>query len=165
MQIPDQRALSAIGLTAPVAVGYVPLGLVFGLLFVQAGGAPWLAVLSSVIVFAGAAQFMMVPMLAAGLPVSAILFATLVINLRHVFYGLPLALAVSSYAGRKGGPVLVAVPDGYAARSLRDDINQLGSVTAELFPDWEILPYDLYSPHPDLISRRLDLLARLPGMN
>ncbi|HSH28039.1 MAG TPA: transcription-repair coupling factor [Wenzhouxiangella sp.] len=78
---------------------------------------------------------------------------------------LPLALAVSNYAGRKGGPVLVAVADGYAARSLRDDINQLGSVTAELFPDWEILPYDLYSPHPDLISRRLELLARLPGMD
>src|SRR5699024_5506269 len=54
---------------------------------------------------------------------------------------------------------------GYAARSLRDDINQLGGIGAELFPDWEILPYDLYSPHPDLISRRLDLLGRLPGMN
>ncbi len=79
--------------------------------------------------------------------------------------GLPLALAISAYAGRKGGPVLVAVPDGYAARHLRDDINQLGTVDAELFPDWEILPYDLYSPHPDLISRRLDLLSRLPGMD
>lgn len=94
MQTPDQRSLSAIGLTAPVAVGYIPLGLVFGLLFVQAGGAPWLAVLSSVIVFAGAAQFMMVPMLAAGLPVTAILFATLIINLRHVFYGLSLLHAM-----------------------------------------------------------------------
>ncbi len=101
MQIPDQRALSAIGLTAPVAVGYVPLGLVFGLLFVQAGGAPWLAVLSSVIVFAGAAQFMMVPMLAAGLPVSAILFATLIINLRHVFYGLSLLHAMPASAWRR----------------------------------------------------------------
>ncbi len=79
--------------------------------------------------------------------------------------GLPLALAVSTYAGRKGGPVLVAAPDGYSARTLRDDINQVGAAKAELFPDWEILPYDLYSPHPDLISRRLDLLARLPGMD
>jgi transcription-repair coupling factor (superfamily II helicase) len=79
--------------------------------------------------------------------------------------GLPLALAISTYAGRKGGPVLVAVADGYAARHLRDDINHLGVADAELFPDWEILPYDLYSPHPDLISRRLDLLSRLPGMD
>lgn len=79
--------------------------------------------------------------------------------------GLPLALAIASFSGRKGGPVLVAAADGYTARALRDDIKRLDGVQAELFPDWEILPYDLYSPHPDLISRRLDLLARLPGMD
>src|SRR5690625_2461226 len=64
--------------------------MVFGLLFVQAGGAAWLAVASSLLVYAGAAQFMMVPMLAAGMPVGSIVLATLVINLRHVFYGLSL---------------------------------------------------------------------------
>ena len=30
-------------------------------------------------------------------------------------------------------------------------------------PDWEVLPYDQYSPLPDLISGRLATLARLPG--
>jgi transcription-repair coupling factor (superfamily II helicase) len=79
--------------------------------------------------------------------------------------GLALALALATHGARKGGPVLVAAPDGYAARRLRDDLRQLGGPKAELFPDWEILPYDLYSPHPDLISRRLDLLTRLPGMS
>src|SRR5690625_1146705 len=64
--------------------------MVFGLLFVQAGGAAWLAVASSLLVYAGAAQFMMVPMLAAGIPMGSIVLATLVINLRHVFYGLSL---------------------------------------------------------------------------
>lgn len=78
--------------------------------------------------------------------------------------GFALALAVSTWAGRKGGPVLVVSADGYSARRLRDDINLLAGVRAEIFPDREILPYDLYSPHPDLTSRRLDLLARLPGM-
>jgi len=82
--------LSIASLTTPVAVGYVPLGMVFGLLFVQAGGAAWLAVASSLLIYAGAAQFMMVPMLAAGMPVGSIVLATLVINLRHVFYGLSL---------------------------------------------------------------------------
>ncbi|MBV2182147.1 MAG: AzlC family ABC transporter permease [Castellaniella sp.] len=82
--------LSISSLTAPVAMGYIPLGAVFGFLFVQAGGAGWLAIASSLLIYAGAAQFMMVPMLAAGLPVSAIVLATLVLNLRHVFYGLSL---------------------------------------------------------------------------
>lgn len=71
-------------------MGYVPLGAVFGFLFVQAGGGAWLAIASSLLVYAGAAQFMMVPMLAAGLPIGAIALATLVLNLRHVFYGLSL---------------------------------------------------------------------------
>ena len=71
-------------------MGYIPLGIVFGFLFVQAGAAWWLAVLASVLVFAGAAQYMMIPMLAAGLSVGTIALATAIVNLRHVFYGLSL---------------------------------------------------------------------------
>ncbi|NYT85149.1 AzlC family ABC transporter permease [Pusillimonas harenae] len=74
----------------PVAMGYIPLGMVFGFLFVQAGATAWLAILASIVVYAGAAQYMMIPMLAAGLPVSTIALATLIINLRHMFYGLSL---------------------------------------------------------------------------
>jgi len=61
-----------------------------GFLFVQAGASWWLALLASIFVFAGAAQFMMIPMLSLGLPVASIALATLVVNLRHVFYGLSL---------------------------------------------------------------------------
>lgn len=71
-------------------MGYIPLGIIFGFLFVQAGAAWWLAVLASVLVFAGAAQYMMIPMLAAGLSVGTIALATAIVNLRHVFYGLSL---------------------------------------------------------------------------
>jgi transcription-repair coupling factor (superfamily II helicase) len=31
-----------------------------------------------------------------------------------------------------------------------------------VFPDWETLPYDTFSPHEDIISQRLDTLNRLP---
>ncbi len=71
-------------------MGYVPLGAVFGFLFVQAGAEGWLAVLASLLIYAGAAQYMMIPMLAAGLSLGTLAVATLVINLRHVFYGLSL---------------------------------------------------------------------------
>ena len=83
-------ATSLLSLTAPVAMGYIPLGAVFGFLLVQAGGHWSLALVSSLLVYAGAAQYMMVPMLAAGMPLAAIALATLVVNLRHVFYGLSL---------------------------------------------------------------------------
>lgn len=71
-------------------MGYIPLGTVFGFLFVQAGGAWWLAICSSLLVYAGAAQYMMIPLLAAGMSIPSIALATLIINSRHVFYGLSL---------------------------------------------------------------------------
>lgn len=89
-QKPASNRLSALALTAPVAMGYIPLGTVFGFLFVQAGGEWWLAVCASLFVFAGAAQYMMIPMLAAGMSVGTIALATLIVNSRHVFYGLSL---------------------------------------------------------------------------
>lgn len=83
-------ALSVFSLTTPVAMGYVPLGMVFGFLFVQAGAGWAMALLASLVVYAGAAQYMMVPMVAAGMPIGAIALATLLVNLRHIFYGLSL---------------------------------------------------------------------------
>ena len=57
---------SVLSLTTPVAMGYIPLGTVFGFLFVQAGAEWWLAVLSSIVVFAGAAQLVAIGMLKGG---------------------------------------------------------------------------------------------------
>lgn len=76
--------------SVPVLMGYIPLGIVFGFLFVQAGGTPLSAVLCSMFVYGGASQYMMVPMLAAGASIPAVAFATAVINLRHIFYGISL---------------------------------------------------------------------------
>lgn len=83
-------SLSIFSLTAPVAMGYIPLGMVFGFLFVQAGASWLMALCASVVVYAGAAQYMMIPMVATGMPIGAIALATLLVNLRHIFYGLSL---------------------------------------------------------------------------
>lgn len=69
-------------------MGYIPLGMAFGFLMAQTGAVWWVAPVMSVLVYAGAAQFMVVPMLAAGETLAAIAVATLVVNLRHIFYGL-----------------------------------------------------------------------------
>lgn len=101
-------------LTTPVAMGYIPLGIVFGFLFVEAGGDPWLAIAASVWVYAGAAQFMMVHMLAAGLPLGAIALATLVVNLRHVFYGISLLKAVPPAGWRRWYCIFALTDETYA---------------------------------------------------
>ncbi len=74
----------------PVAMGYLPAGIAFGVLMSAAGLPAWLALLLSVTVYAGAAQYAAIPMLAGGAGVLALAVNTAVINLRHVFYGLPL---------------------------------------------------------------------------
>ena len=85
----------------PVFMGYVPLGIVFGFLFVQAGGSWEMAALASLIVYGGASQYMMIPMLVASMPVAAIALATLVINLRHVFYGISLLTKIPQHGWKR----------------------------------------------------------------
>lgn len=71
-------------------LGYLTIGLAFGLLLVKAGLPWWMAPLMSVVVYAGAAQFMALGLLAAGTGYLEILVLTLVLNARHMVYGLSL---------------------------------------------------------------------------
>ena len=82
---------SPLRASLPVLFGYVPLGIAFGVLFAGLGY-PWFyAPLMSVIVYTGAAQFMSVSLLAAGAGLLEIGLTTLLLNARHLFYGLSLA--------------------------------------------------------------------------
>ena len=78
---------AAFRASIPVLFGYLPLGVAFGLLF-NALGYPWYyATLSGLVIFAGAAQFLSVGLLAAHAGLMSIFAATLFLNLRHIFYG------------------------------------------------------------------------------
>lgn len=82
--------LSIFKITLPVFFGYLALGIAFGLIFTNAGYPWWLSTFMSIIVFAGAAQFIAIGLLAAGTPITAILITELFVNIRHIFYGLSL---------------------------------------------------------------------------
>lgn len=67
----------------PIAVGYIPIAIAFGLL-AKSAGLPGLAVvLMSVLVYAGASQFAGVNLIAAGAAVGEIVMTAFIINLRH----------------------------------------------------------------------------------
>ncbi|MDT4786421.1 Transcription-repair-coupling factor [compost metagenome] len=76
---------------------------------------------------------------------------------------LSLAIAEAASAGKRFTLLLTA--DSQTAERLEQE---LGFFAPELdvlhFPDWETLPYDLFSPHQDIISQRVDTLYRLPGV-
>ena len=74
----------------PVAMGYLPAGIAFGVLAQVAGIPMWAVMMLSIVLYAGAAQYACLPMLSAGLPISNLATNIAAINLRHVFYGMPL---------------------------------------------------------------------------
>ena len=79
-----------------------------------------------------------------------------------------LAHAVAAAASQHTGPLLVVARDNHGAHQLEADLHTLLGGDAELpvlhLPDWETLPYDRFSPHPDIVSQRLATLARLPAL-
>lgn len=80
----------AFPLTIPVLLGYLAIGIAFGLL-VEHAGYPWyLAFLMSAFIYAGAGQYIGIGMLAAGAGVLEIAAVTLLVNSRHMVYGLSL---------------------------------------------------------------------------
>lgn len=76
--------------TFPVLFGYIPLGMTFGMLFQDLGYAWYFATLMAIVVYAGAAQFMIIGLLLAGAGLLEIFVAILLLNSRHIFYGLSL---------------------------------------------------------------------------
>ncbi|NOX92693.1 MAG: transcription-repair coupling factor, partial [Gammaproteobacteria bacterium] len=95
-------------------------------------------------------------------------------------YGCSDALAIAEAAQSADGPVVVITPDTpsatrleYAIRFFCDnqhtdnDHRQKESHNGPpvlTFADWETLPYDVFSPHQDIISERLATLSRLPNL-
>lgn len=74
--------------SVPVMLGYIFLGIAFGLLLQDAGYSFVWAFLISVIVYAGSMQFVLVSLLTGGAGLLYTAVMTFFINGRHIFYGL-----------------------------------------------------------------------------
>lgn len=96
--------------TVPVLTGYLFLGAGFGILLSEAGYGPGWALLMSVCVYAGSGQYLLVNLLTAGASLAANAVATLLVNVRHLFYGISL---VDTYrnAGKKKHYMIFALTD------------------------------------------------------
>ena len=71
-----------VGVISPVLMVYVAIGMAYGVLAVDNGIPPWLAVLMSALVYAGTAQLVGVQMIALSLPPLSIIVTAAVINAR-----------------------------------------------------------------------------------
>ena len=66
-------------------------------------------------------------------------------------------MAIASAAQQHPGLTLIITNTSADALQLEEDIRFFGSdLDTLLFPDWETLPYDVFSPHQDIISQRIE---------
>ena len=84
-----------------VWLGLFALGMGLGVLVTSNGLPWWLAPILSGAIYAGSVEFLLVGMVVASAPLSAIALTTLLVNARHVFYGLSFPLQQVRGWGRK----------------------------------------------------------------
>jgi transcription-repair coupling factor (superfamily II helicase) len=84
-------------------------------------------------------------------------------------HGCSLDLLISNATSEYKGLIVVITSDSSQAYSAESNIQFFTNTTSSdsnvhIFPDWETLPYDVFSPHEDLISERLKTLYQLQNI-
>ncbi len=75
------------------------------------------------------------------------------------------SLAIAEAAGASRRFTLLLTEGSQSAERLQEELRFFAPDLPVLhFPDWETLPYDLFSPHQDIISQRIAALYQLPEL-
>ncbi len=79
--------------------------------------------------------------------------------------GAALSLAIAEAASNAERFTLLLTADSQSAERLQEELAFFAPTLPVLhFPDWETLPYDVFSPHQDIISQRIAALYQLPEL-
>ncbi|MGR9050956.1 AzlC family ABC transporter permease [Halobacillus faecis] len=95
----------------PIMLGYLPIALTYGVLASRTGMTNLELTLMSVLVFAGAAQFLAVGMVAAGTGMIEIIIATFVLNFRHFVMSLSFVNRLKGMALKAKLPLSLGLTD------------------------------------------------------
>ena len=90
-----------LGAAVPVALGYFPIAFSFGVAATQSGFTGLEAFALSLLIYAGASQFLALALLSSGAPVLVVAFTLIAMNLRHVLYGPSLMKRAGADARRR----------------------------------------------------------------
>tara|TARA_R110000868_G_scaffold84822_6_gene238954 strand:+ start:22853 stop:26233 length:3381 start_codon:yes stop_codon:yes gene_type:complete len=75
------------------------------------------------------------------------------------------SLNIAKLAQQTQQPMFIITPDMATALRLERELDFFAADLPHfVFPDWETLPYDNFSPHQDIISARLHTLQQLPNL-
>lgn len=105
---------AAFPYTIPVLMGYLAIGLVFGWMLAAAGYGPVWAGAMSLTIYAGSGQYLGVELLAQAAPLLQTAFLTLMINFRHLVYGLSMLDKFRGMGWRKLYMIFALTDETYA---------------------------------------------------
>lgn len=98
----------------PVMYGYLFLGITFGILLKEQGYGAFWAFISSTFIYAGAGQFLMCRFIDYNVPLLTCAVMTLLLNSRHIFYGLSFLTRFKSLGKLKVIPILELTDETYS---------------------------------------------------
>ncbi|SEF74712.1 AzlC family ABC transporter permease [Marinobacterium lutimaris] len=115
---PGPQSSSALRLSLPVMFGYIPLGIAFGVLFSDLGY-HWLwATAMGLFIYAGAAQFLAVGLIANHAGLFEVFVAILLLNARHLVYGLSLISTLDLKGWRRWYLIFALTDETYSLLSI-----------------------------------------------
>lgn len=127
----------------PILISFIPVGLAYGILM-QTSGLNWIWTgACSLFIFAGSLQFLAVSFFAGGISLVSVIVMALLLNSRHIFYGIPF---IEQW--RKYGPwklfLIYALPDeafSLHCSNTYDDADENGKKWSQIFDALLILIY------------------------
>ena len=100
--------------TVPVLMGYLSIGTVFGWMLSAAGFHPLWSAVMSVTIYAGSGQYLGVELLSKAAPLTDAAFLTLILNFRHLVYGLSMLEKFRNLGWRKLYMIFALTDETYA---------------------------------------------------
>ena len=100
--------------TVPVLMGYLSIGIVFGWMLSAAGFHPIWSAIMSLTIYAGSGQYLGVQLLADAAPLADAAFLTLILNFRHLVYGLSMLEKFQGMGWRKLYMIFSLTDETYA---------------------------------------------------
>ncbi|MBR6026216.1 MAG: AzlC family ABC transporter permease [Neisseriaceae bacterium] len=76
--------------TIPVMMGYIPLGIAFGMYGISSGMPLWVLFLTCILIYAGSVEFMLVALIIGKASIVTVFLISFLLNFRHFFYTLSL---------------------------------------------------------------------------
>ncbi len=111
--------VAGLRITAPVAAGYIPLGLAYGLLVVQLGMPWWMAPALSLAAYSGSAELLVVTLASHNTPLAVIAVTMLLVNFRLIFFAFSFPLHVIEGRAARLLSMYALVDEAYALTAAR----------------------------------------------